>query len=235
MKRLFMRAMWGVYDPSDRITARKKRVDRNVKEVLANEFNEPFVTYVFGEDNYNELLELGVENCVLIDKNPEPFDPIKYQYRHKLEAIRYGFQEDKCDEMVHLDWDCTPRKKLSPDFWDKLGKKEVFQANLLMYHRRRAHWRGNVDSRKIPNGGFVYLRGSQVIEDIIKVWESQKDKSVEPAMARYTDNLDGGWKNKERYWDLFEPEVVNLHRASPYDKELLAAKDICFIHCQGGR
>jgi hypothetical protein len=229
-----MRAMWGVYNPSDRITKRKKRVNKNVQQVLSNAFNEPFITYVFGEDNLKELQEWGVKNCILLDKNPEPWDPIKYQYRHKLEAIRYCFEEDGYDEMVHLDWDCLPQKKLSADFWDTLGKKEIFQANLLMYHRRRACWRGQTDCRKIPNDGFVYMRDKQAINGIIDAWEKEKDKSVEPAMARWTDDYSGGWENKEKYWKLFEPEVVNLHRASPYDKKLLVSKDVNFIHYQGG-
>jgi len=234
MKRAFMRAFWGVYDEGHRITKRKQRVEKNINTILNNKFNEPFITYVFGKDNFEFLTSLGLRDCIMIDPDPHPFDPIEEQYRHKLEAIRYCFEEDGYDEMVHLDWDCVPQKKLSPDFWDILGKKEVFQANLLQYHRRKATWRKD-DMRKIPNGGFVYIRDKKVPSALIEVWEGMRQPSVEPPMAKYTDNLIGGWKGKEKYWELFEPEVVNLHRASPFDKELLAAKDINFIHYQGLR
>ena len=228
-----MRAYWGVYDSSHRITHRKKRVDKNILRILKSNFKYPFVTYVFGKDNFDYLKSLGFE-CELIHPEPTMFDAIKYQYRHKLEALKYAFEVDKCTELVHLDWDCVPQKNIDNNFWLRLEKKEYFQANLIQYHRIKAPWRGEMDTRKIPNGGFLYISNPETPKDLIKMWEIKKGPSAEPAMARYCDKITDGWKGKDVYWDLFEPEVVNLNRCSVFlgdPKNQL--KDVYFIHYQG--
>lgn len=227
-----MRAFWGTDDKSHRILKRKYRVRNNIKRLLKNPFNKPFVTYVFGRDNYNELVKLGCD-CILLSEEPFMFDLVKYQYRHKLEAIRWAFENEGVDELVHFDWDCYPCKKLPQDFWEVLGKKEAFQANLILYHRKKATWR-KIDRRKIPNGGFVYIRNKQYPSDLIKVWETMISPSAEPAMAKFTDNLMGGWQGVDKYWDLFEPDFCNLHHSSPFTKEQLKSKNHCFTHYQGG-
>jgi len=234
MKRIIMRAYWGEYDDGHRITKRKARVDRNIEQVLNCEFKEDFVTYVFGQENFDYLVSKGFR-CVLLWKEPTMFDAVKYQYRHKLEALKFAMEEEKADEMVHLDWDCLLKKPFPNDFWDRLGKKESFQANLMQYRRRKATWRGKEDSRKIPNGGFCYIRDKNVPTDIIKIWETMKSPSCEPAMAKYVDHRTDGWKGKEHYWNLFEPEVVRLHRCCPFSAELIEAKNACYTHYQGGR
>jgi len=236
-----MRAFWGVYDDGHRITKRKRRVEGNIEKILQNPYNHPFITYVFGKENYEYLTSKGIDGCILINDDPYPYDALTEQYRHKLEALRYGMEEDGFDEMVHLDWDCYPQKPMTDEFWNILGKKETFQANLLMYHRRKATWRPD-HMRKIPNGGFVYLRSKEVPQQLIDIWETMQGPSAEPPMARLVDDMmEGVWENDQdfiknfpdRYWDLFEPEVVNLHKASPYSKERLVSKDIYFIHYQG--
>ena len=231
MKRIFMRALWGEYDNSHRITKRRSETDGWIKKIIKNKFNTSFVTYVFGEENYKKLVEQGF-NCILIDKNPLPFDALTEQYRHKLEALKYAFDEDGVDELIHFDWDVIPQKLLPNDFWDILGKKEAFQSCLQLYHRRKATWRKE-DMRKIPNGGFLYIRDKTIPDKIIKIWEEKKGPSAEPPMAKFTDNYIGGWQSKEKYWDLFEPDFCKLHKASAYPAIKIKTKDICFIHYQG--
>ena len=226
-----MRAYWGINDNSHRILKRKQRVNKNIQQIVANKFNEPFVTYVFGEENYKTLTDLGCD-CILLHKEPYQFDLIECQYRHKLEALRWAFEEEGVDELVHLDWDCIPQKKLASNFWEVMGKKEAFQANLVMYHRRKALWRKE-DHRKIPNGGFVYIRDKNYPAEIIKFWEKMKGPSAEPPMAKFTDELMGGWQGIDKYWELFEPDFCNTHKMSPYTPEQLASKDVSFIHYQG--
>jgi len=121
---------------------------------------------------------------------------------------------------------------MSQDFWKVLGKKEAFQANLIMYHRRKATWRKE-DMRKIPNGGFVYIRDKTIPAKLIEIWETMKSPSCEPTMAKFTDRYIGGWQGIEKYWELFEPDFCNLHKSSPFSKEQLKSKNQCFIHYQG--
>ena len=92
MKRGFIRALWGVYDKSHRITQRRYRMDNDINKILKNEFNEPFTTYVYGKENYEHLLEMGLEDVILLDDNPAPFDLVKHQYRHKLEIINHAIK-----------------------------------------------------------------------------------------------------------------------------------------------
>jgi len=238
MKRAFVRALWGIHDKSHRVLRRLYRVDQNILQLKKNKFNEPFITYVFGQENYDSLQKLGFENLILLNKEPHSWDPLKFQYRHKLEILRYAMEVDGYDEIVHMDWDCFPTKKLPIDFWDVLGKKEKFQACLMQYHRPKCLWR-ETDQRKLSNGGYVYIRDKNVPSDIIKLWE-KTDKifliSAEPAMSQYTDNLVGGWKGIEKYWELFEPESCRLSRCSVYSKDPTKTKpNLCFVHYQGGR
>jgi len=232
MKRAFIRGVWGIYDNSHRLLARRSKIDKDMDRILNCKFNEPFITYVFGEDNFQRMISKGF-NCVLIHKEPSMFDLIKYQYRHKMEVIRYAMEEDKYDEIVWLDWDCIPQKKLCSNFWDECNKKEVFQACLQIYYKRKCYWRPS-DLRKVPNGGFIYIRDKSIPSRGIKMWETIPQDNDEPAWAKMTDEMVGGWTNSEmnmkKYWDLFEPEFCNLCRGSAYPKEVYSKKDIYFMH-----
>ena len=188
-----------------------------------------------GEDNFKAIKTM-FPDCVMIDPNPFSFDLVKYQYRNKLAAIQYAFEQDGYDELVYLDWDCVPQKKLPSSFWNDMGKKEVFQATLQLYHRRKCHWRGETDIRKVPNGGFLYLREKSLPKLAIEWWGKLGEQdNDEIAWAKLTDEMVGGWKGMDVYWDKFEPMFCNLHKSSPYSADRLASKDVCFIHYQGGK
>jgi len=230
MKRVFMRALWGIYDNSHRILQRRERTDKHIQNALINQNDFEFITYVFGEDNYKYLTSLGVKNCILIDKNPAPYDLLTEQYRHKLEAIRYAMEVDGYDEMIHLDWDCYPVKKLPSNFWDVMGKREAFQSCLFRFKRMKCPWR-SIDRTVVPNGGFVYMRDKSYPSKVIKIWEEKlKGPSAEPPMAMFVDDLMGGWKGLDAYWDLYESDFCKLKSGSPHTKEHMMQKDICFIH-----
>lgn len=233
-KRGFIRALWGIHDEGHRITRRRFRIDKDITSILGNKNNEPFKVYVMGEENYEGLKSYGFD-CVMVDKNPAPFDLVKHQYRHKLEIIKFAMEEEGYDELVYLDWDCFPQKKLPSEFWKELNKKEVFQANLQMYHRRKAYWRKG-ELRKVPNGGFIYLRDKTLPRKAIEWWEKLgSPDNDEPAWARLTDEMTDGWQGVDLYWEKFEPMFCNLHKSSPYSPEQLSSKDLCFLHRQGGR
>jgi len=231
MKRGFVRAVWGVYDNTHRITRRRYRIDKDMRRMKRNKWMPPFVVYVFGKDNYERVSKFGWET-VLLDDDPAPFNLIAHQYRNKLEILKRVIGD--YDEMVYLDWDCLPVKPLPDNFWEKMGEKREFQANLQLYHRRKCPWR-KAEQRKVPNGGFMYFRDKTLPERAIKYWEMVRQDNDEPAWARLTDELMGGWKGIDTYWDLFEPEFCNLHKSYPYPEEQVKGKNSVFIHYQGGK
>jgi hypothetical protein len=232
MKRGIIRGLWGVYDRSHRITQRRYRMDKDMKRILCNKYNEPFIVYVFGKENYKSASEKGF-NCILIDKEPSRFDLVKHQYRHKLDILKYAMEEDGYDEILYMDWDVIPKKKLPSNYWNVFGKKESFQACLQIYHRRKAHWRTE-ELRKVPNGGFLYIRDKKIPSIAIDWWEKLgKQDNDEPSWARMTDEMTGGWQGIDKYWELFEIPFCNLHKGSPFSEEKLRSKNVCCIHYQG--
>ena len=70
MKRAFVRALWGIYDESHRVLKRRYGIDGDIQNIQSNSFNQPFITYVFGEDNLKKLKDNGIENCILLNKEP---------------------------------------------------------------------------------------------------------------------------------------------------------------------
>jgi len=227
MKRGFIRALYGAYGES-RIMKHRCQIDNDINNIVSNKYNEDYVAYVFGQQNYDGIKDRV--KCVLVDKNPAPFDQEKHTHRNKLELIKYAMNEDKYDEVVFLDWDCVPERKLPTDFWDNLGKREVFQACLQTYKHPKCLWR-EVDKGIVPNGGFVYLRNKNYVELAIKCWEQNQQDNEEPAWAKMLDDLHGGWIGKEKYWELYEAMNCKLHKRTPYAD--ISQKEICFVHYHG--
>ena len=228
MKTGFVRTLWGIYDDTRRFYMRRAKMDNDIKLLLKNPYNEPWRTYVFGEDNLKFLTDLGVKDCVLVDKRPYVWDMDTQQFRHKLEAFRYGMED--FDQMVFLDWDCQPEKPLPKDFWEVLGKKDSLQAIIRSYRRMKATWR-KIDMRKVPCASFVYIREKQVAYDLIKKWEEMGcPMSEETPMAKYMDDKMGGWKGLDEYWKRHEPDFFVLDEGIVYPQELLATKNRCFGH-----
>ena len=77
MKRGFIRGLWGIFDNSHRIKARRFRVENNIKATLSNKYSPESQTYVFGKENYEGLINLGVQNVKLINEEAFQFDLVK--------------------------------------------------------------------------------------------------------------------------------------------------------------
>ena len=232
MKRGFIRALYGIFDHSHRVLHQRFQISDDIDRICKCTNNESFISYVFGEDNLKELTNKGF-NCILLDKNPQKFDMVKHCHRHKLEAIRYAMENDGYDEIVLLDWDCVPQKKLSSSFWDDLGKKETFQAPLQWYKRTKCPWR--IDGKRIvPNGGFVYIRDKTIPDKMIKLWNIVGEPDNEEiAYAKYIDEINSGWIGVDEYWKRYEPMFCLLRHRSTFSQELLNTKDVNFIHYHG--
>jgi|SaaInlV_100m_DNA_2_1039680.scaffolds.fasta_scaffold10162_3 hypothetical protein len=233
MKKAFIRGLWGIYERGDDLVERRFKMDHDIANTVKNKHAPPSITYVYGEENYKYLKSMGVEDLKLVSKDPYQFDLKTHQYRHKIELYKIAMEE--YDEIIYIDWDCTATKKLPIDFWDSFAKKEYCQANLQQYKRRKCQWRKE-DTRKLPNGGFLYIRDKAFTDEIIDCWENKvKTNSDEPAIARAMDIRSGGWMGTEKYWELHEPIHCNLWAFSAFSKKRLKKKkkDICFTHYQG--
>lgn len=240
MKRAFIRCVWGAYKldvpptgfHADRKLERRSKLDIDIDIILKNKFNEPFVVYVFGKDNFDKMKGFGFD-CVLASTNPAPFDQINFVYRNKMELIKYAMESDGYDEITYLDWDCVPQKKLPENYWEEMSKRAPIQACLQQYRRRKCLWRLDGDVRKVPNGGFVYIRDKILPSKAIEIWDTMKQDNDEPAWAKLIDDLMGGWKGMDEFWKSYETLFCNLHKMSPFTSEQLNSKNVCFKHFQG--
>lgn len=228
-KQGFIRTLWGVFDKDQRHYRHRGKISNDIRLASHNKYQLPYTTFVFGEDNYKQLIDNGFDNCELIDKQPIVWDMNKQQYRHKLEALKLGMQ--KFDEIVYLDIDTMPIKPLPSNFWESLGKKQPIQAILRMYHRKKCFWRKE-DQRKTPCAAFIYIGDKSIPDKLIKTWEDMGQSFYEEtALMKYMDDSVGGWKGTEFYWNNFEPDFFNLECNTGYsDRSLLKTKNICFEH-----
>lgn len=231
IKRAFVRGIWGIYDTNNtlgRWYSRRTKIDNDIKLVQLNPYAPPCKVYVFGEDNFKRLTDIGFDT-VLVDKRPFVWDMTKEQYRHKIEIWRAGLQD--FDEIVFLDWDCVPCAPIPKDFWDVLSQGLPVRATIYMYKIPRVLFRQR-DSRKVSSSTFVYIRGKQVVEDIINVWEKiGRPWQEEVALSKYIDEFNGGWKGIDDYEKKFEPPYHTLfyHYSSDHMKNVMQKHNI-FYH-----
>jgi len=233
--KIFVRGLWGYEGREEFVYKRYDKVAIDIKVALNNPFEHPFVTYVFGEDNYNFLIDLGCD-CRLIDKNPMIWGHKgggTHQYTHKTKIFQVATQE--FDEVVFLDWDCMAAKPIPDNFWEVLRQKQDMQAILRGYKKKVCKWR-KIDRGQRPCASFVYLRGKDAANTMWEIQnEGRKNMSLseEQVMAKYSDNLLGGWQGRKAYWDNFEPDFFILSKGEvPFQphKEALYQKNWCFTH-----
>lgn len=238
----FVRTLWGVhtsqYDEGwTTPSVRRRFVDDCIALETANEYQVPCTVFVYGTQNYENLTNnKKIPNItpILVDERPFLFDLQTEFWRNKLELLRYAMEEYGFEKIVYLDWDCNLIKPYDEKiFKDNLDKKDIIQANLLQYRRRKCKWR-DVDVCKTSNGGFIYMGRPDIPSRLIQAWDQIEYNDVkfwdEVAISKLTDDLMGGWKGIEAYWDRFEPEVCNLKKKSPYEVELLKKKNFYFLH-----
>ena len=233
MKRGFIRGLWGIHTQETEIMERRYKIDNDIKIVGLNKIEMPFVTYVFGTKNYDYLVKRGFE-CKLVDKEPLLWDhsdrKIHY-YGYKLKVLVEAMKD--YDEIVFLDWDCLLAKPLPQDFWEVLGRKSSIQAILRAYKKRKYGLREK-DKRKRPCASFIYLRDKKIADQMYNYWLENKQMAEEQVMAKTMDDLMGGWKGVDKYWELFEPDFFVLGKnAVPFNcfsLDLLKTKNRCFIH-----
>jgi hypothetical protein len=221
----FIKGIWGIYSNKNHFYTRKTKVDKDVQLSLLNPYAPVYRVYVFGEDNFKAMIDLGFD-CLMVDKKPFVWDMETTQYRHKLEVFKCGLSE--FDEVVFTDWDCIPLQPIPKDFWRVLGAGEKIQASNFQYKKSRCSFRPG-DTRKVSAATFVYMREKEIGDGIIKTWEDMgMPLKEELALSKYIDDLGGGWKGIENY-KKYEPRYHNTFWY--YDKDFYVNhKDPIFCH-----
>jgi hypothetical protein len=231
MKRAFIRAVYGNID----IERKHNGLHLEIPRILENPYNEEYITYVWGDENEKMLNSWGIK-CRKVSSDAFPYDIAMYKYKPKLDAYYIAMNDDGYDEIVFLDWDMVPTKKLPLDFWETLGKKEVIQGPLYGLKHRMCKWR-EVGATFMIQASFLYIRDKSIPDKLNKVWEQFPDTAFwrgndERCISKYIDDINGGWIGVDKWWDLYEPMVCHLDKKSVYAKNrtLMRQKNICFMH-----
>ena len=235
MKRSFIRVLWGeqpdpyynfkcIDKPDEKALdlklRRRIKINKDIQKTLKRSLQIPFITYVFGEKNYQQLIDLNLP-CKLIDKDFDLFG--RHSYKHKLKAFVSAMED--FDEIIFLDWDTKLKKELPNDFWNQMYQKDIFQASLWRYTKPKIKHRQGKANKYTPAGGFVYMREKYIPNRLLELHAQGPNKwSEEPSYALFTDELTEGWKGLEKYWERFEPECYST-RKSPYKRSKNLNKD----------
>ena len=234
-KRNFVRALWGIREHNEvRELKRRNKISNDIRLVKDMPFQHDFRVYVFGKENYEKCSELGFD-CKLIHDEPFAWDPMKRQYRHKLEVFKRAMED--YDEAIFLDWDTVPVQDIPENFWEKFYEKEEIQTTLNRYHKKKAPWRRG-DERKLSCAAFVYMREKSIPDGIIEEWDGLAAKynklqlSEEIAMSRYIDFNYGGWKGTENYWEKHDTYWFSLPKCywTYPEEKILNEKGNVFRH-----
>lgn len=192
----FIHALWGVYSNKNKLWGRLSKCDNDIKLFKLNPYSPKTVVYIYGEDNFKRMTDLGFD-CRLLDKKPYIWDMETEQYRHKMEAWRAGSQE--FDAITFLDWDTISFRPIPDDYWTVMNEGESIKTPIYQYHKKRVNRPPN-DFRKVSTASFLYIRGKEHMDAMIKVWEDMgKPLKEEYALTLYIDNMSGGWKGLDNY------------------------------------
>ena len=234
----FIRCVYGIYDNSHRLLARRQKIDTDIARIKKNEFNEPFKVYIFGKDNFERITALGFD-CVLVSDDPAPFDLIKHQYRNKMELIKYALEHD-FESVVYMDWDVRPKKKIEDleNFWKTFHDRGEFSACLQYYGNIKCPWRinnetgdGRTSRHQVGNGGCVFFKSKEVINESIQCWEDvDMPDNDELGYAKYVDKKMNGWKGMEYFWNKYENMFCKLRKMSAFRSDKLVEKNVYFEH-----
>ena len=196
MNSSFIHGLWGIYSTKNHWWTRLSKCEKDINFHLLNPYRAKTTVYIFGEENYKRTSDLGL-TCKLIDKKPIVWDMEKEQYRHKMEIWKAGLED--FDSVVFLDWDCIPLKPIPTDFWDVMNQGEPIKTPIYMYHRKHVNRPPN-DNRKVSSASFVYIRGKEHADGMIKLWEeSGRPWKEEVILSHYIDILSGEWKGVDNY------------------------------------
>lgn len=228
MKRGFARTLWGFYGDERPLYRCRGNMDADLELQLLSKY-EPTIditTYVFGEENFKQLVDKGLK-CKLIDKRPMVWDGATQMFRHKLEVFKYAIED--YDEFVFLDLDCILIQPLPTNFWEKHYEKASIQGSLMQYKRRKMKFWRKTNQGANPCACYIYIREKKIPEELIQTWEAiGKPLSEEVVIAKYMDDMIGGWQGLDKYYELFEPHFFSVSQRIIYTNPKPDPQ--CFYH-----
>ena len=222
-----IRVLFGTKGEKYTWSGRRGHINKEILYIKDHELTSDFRVYVFGVDNYSQLIDLGLD-CVLLDKKPLVLPPRK-ALLHKVLALEAAF--DDFDDVVLLDWDCIPIVKLPNNFWDILRSKDVIQAPLCKARGGVHLWRQHRYANKLTMGGcFVYMRDKSVASTVLDwalnnyPYDIGQKWLEETYYCRYVEELMGGWESTGERWDYkmdeylkrFEPLLCQVNHCAYY-------------------
>lgn len=185
--------------------SRRAKLDFDISQ-LKQRFVHPWTMLTYGDENTACSRSHGFDTIQVWGK-PCKFDILTETYIHKLDAVRYAL-ENLDNEVILLDIDCLPVREFR---MDELVFKENFSACLMKYAVRKCWWRQDtMDARLVPNGGFLYFRGMDTINGVMKAYGEFKAAGAElandePIYMKYIDDINGGWIGREAWFNRYEP------------------------------
>jgi len=222
-----IRPWWGSRDRTDNPRLRRNRrlMEHTLRCVLSDTYQVPFVTYVFGKDNYKFLKSEGLEDLILVNDDPNPRNSYKRNYIHRLDICHAALED--FDQIVCVNWNCRLIKPFPDDFWDQLNKKESLQAPLIKTRVNILKSREGKANRIFPNDAFIYMRDKSLPNKLLDVlnWDNVSNKwTAESLMAHYLDHKHNGWIGTGKYYDLYEPDFI-VSRGSVFKNK---KENVCF-------
>lgn len=192
----FVRTLWG----ND---GRRLKVDKDIVFCLNQKYTVPFVTYCYGENNYRQLVELGLD-CKLLSKENRIYPP-EQEFGHKLHTWVEAAKD--YDKFIFLDWDVALTKPIPYNFEESLKDKQL-QVSLRRYFNKKCFWRKE-HKRKVPCASWVYFGDNTIPQKLYDIWVSMdKPWREELALAKFTEI-----NNKldlNQYYATFEPRWFTL-------------------------
>ncbi len=192
---------------------------------------EPRVVYAYGEANATFLRNCGLSPIVLnsqavpnytgeTERNPNVVGSFAYGasvWRAKIEMIAEALKTN--DAVLWLDWDVLPIAEIPADFWGRMAEGPPYQGALRQLHRPQCGWR-KADRRKLHHGGFVYVRGREMGDRLLRLCIERPDLNDELIYGLLVDELMGGeWLGWEKYREMgFEPDCYDVARGACFPK-----------------
>lgn len=217
VKRAFIRVLWG--DARCKASRVRKVRQHDIQQHGYHPFDPPFISYVFGRDNYDFLMGLGYQDHEMHILSDRPFlpqcgaanDQCNVGHRgwlHKPHAWQVALSQHY-DEIVAMDWDTHALKPINEEhIWSGLGQKAGIQACLARYRTViKAPWRPIASGQQglVPSAAFVYLRGTEAVDGIMDILEEYPGWSEEMAMAMHIDSRHDGHLPLSAWSAKYEP------------------------------
>ena len=191
----FVHCIWGIYSTKNKLWGRLSKVDTDIRLYTLNPYSPKTMVYCYGTDNEKRMQDLGFPTT-LIDPRPYVYDMEKHQYRHKMEAWKQA--ADELSSMTFLDWDTIALQPVPLDYWNVMDSGDRIQCPIYQYHKKRVDRKN--DYRKVSTASFLYLRGDDIMPEMIRTWEQMgMPLKEEYALTKYIDDQDGGWGGVEGY------------------------------------